>query len=65
MYTYGDKLIAGNNNSLAIFSGLDKHNKLNHQLGVSDFSYGNGVYWASRYNKGLMGYKYNEQSNNK
>ena len=63
IYTYGDKLISGNNNSLAIFSGLDKHNKLNHQLGVSDFSYGNGVYWASRYNSGLMGYKYNEQSN--
>ncbi|WP_289292867.1 MULTISPECIES: two-component regulator propeller domain-containing protein [Bacteroides] len=63
MNTYGDKFIVGNSNSLAIFSSLDKNNKLNHQLRVSHFSYDNGTYWASRYNDGLVGYKYNEQSN--
>jgi hypothetical protein len=63
MYTYGDKLIASNENSLALFDKIDKIHYLDHYLGITHLSYENGIYWAGGQEEGLIGLKYNEISN--
>ncbi|WP_455587056.1 type IX secretion system anionic LPS delivery protein PorZ [Bacteroides sp.] len=63
MSVYDDKLLVGNNDLLVIFSNIDQYNNLGHQLKTSHVSFSNGIYWASCYDDGLTGFKYNEQSN--
>lgn len=64
MYTYGDKLIASNDNSLALFDNINKFHYLDHYLGITHLSYENGVFWAGeRKNGGLISLKYNETNN--
>ena len=63
MYVYGDKLLAGNDTSLALFDGIDKCHYIDHGLGMKHLSFNNGIYWASCSEKGLVGLKYNESSN--
>lgn len=64
MNIYSNKLLTGNNNSLVIFDNLkDTPHYLNHQLKIEHFSYSNGIYWGSQYDNGLIGFKYNEESN--
>lgn len=63
MYVYGDKLLAGNDNSLALFDGIDKYHYIDHGLGMKHLSFNNGIYWASCSEKGLVGLKYDENSN--
>lgn len=63
MYTYGDKLIASNENSLALFDDINKYHYLEHNLGIAHLSYENGTYWAGGKEKGLIGIKYNESNN--
>lgn len=63
MYTYGDKLIAGNENSLVLFDDINKFHYIDHNLDITHLSYENGIYWAGGKEKGLMGIKYNENNN--
>lgn len=64
MYTYGDKLIASNDNSLALFDSINKFHYLDHYLGITHLSYENGVFWAGEQkNGGLISLKYNETNN--
>lgn len=66
MYTYGDKLIAGNENSLTLFydqNDITKFHSLDHNLEISHLSYENGIYWAGGKEKGLIGLKYDENKN--
>lgn len=63
MYTYGDKLIAGNENSLALFDDINKFHYIDHNLDITHLSYENGIYWAGGKEKGLTGIKYNENNN--
>lgn len=63
MYTYGDKLIASNDNSLALFDDINKVHYIDHNLNISHLSYENGTYWAGGKEEGLIGLKYNEANN--
>ena len=58
MYTYEDKLIASNENSLALFDNIKKIHYLDHYLGIAHLSYENGIYWSAGQEKGLVGMKF-------
>lgn len=63
MYTYSDKLIACNENSMALFDDMNSIHYLTHNLNISHLSYENGTYWAGGKEKGIIGIKYNESNN--
>ncbi len=58
---YDDKMIAGNSNTVAIFNHYNDYKYLSINDGFNNLSYtkNNGLYWGSNGNKGLNGYKLN------
>ena len=63
MQVCNDKLLAGNENSLAIIDNINKIHYLNHGLKAPYIFYENGIYWAAGKENGLMGLTYNETKN--
>lgn len=63
MYTYNDKLLAGNENSLVLFYNINKYYFLNYQQETTHTSFNNNIYWISSPEKGLIGFRHNEQAN--
>lgn len=63
LLSYADKLLAGNAQSLYLFDNLTKRHYMDHNLDLLHLCYSNGIYWSSRGEKGLVGLKYNEASN--
>ena len=60
MYTYGDKLIAGNNGALVVFSDVNNNFYIEPGLNINNIAYENGTYWAARGNNGLSGFRIND-----
>jgi len=56
-----DKMIAGNSNAIAIFNHYNDFKYISINDGFNNLSYtkNNGLYWGSNGNKGLNGYKLN------
>lgn len=61
MNVYNENLIAGNNNTVVIFNSIDSSNNIYQEEGFQHVSLGkSNTYWSSNGDKGLNGYKYNE-----
>ncbi len=61
MNVYNENLIAGNNNTVVIFNSIDSSNSIYQEESFQHVSLGkSNTYWSSNGDKGLNGYKYNE-----
>ena len=57
MYTYDDRLIAGTEGALVVFTNLNNNFYLEPGLNIKNIGYENGTYWAARGDNGLSGFK--------